>query len=374
MFTLEALEAKQGDALLLRYGTASRESLILIDAGPPGVYENVVRERLEAMRTAGKDPLPLRLVMVSHVDEDHITGVVKLFTELKTLKDDREPLPYDVAELWHNSFKDGLKVVGASLAADVQSSVKPADLEAGRIPSAIAVSAEVRVDLASIAQGGALRDLAKSLAIAVNEGFTPLVMAEGGTYPRVSMGDGLTFRVLAPSAVRLDALKAEWARKTKGKKASPAALADYVDQSVYNLSSIVVLAEHGGKTMLLAGDARGDDVVAALEGAKLVKKSQALHVDLLKVPHHGSWRNLSDDFFTRIEADHYVFSANGKYGNPDPETLRSLIAARGTASYTLWLTNKVAPAMAAIKAARKKGMRFQVEVRAAKAAGVEIAL
>jgi hypothetical protein len=374
MFTLEALNAKYGDALLLRYGKTRQPGLILIDAGPAGVYQKVVRKRLDELRKTDTAALPLRLVMVSHVDADHVTGVVELFTELKQLSDDQDPLLYDIAELWHNSFKDGLKLVGASLATNVKSSVTPAGLEAGRVPATIPISRDTRVALASVAQGGALRDLAKSLAVAVNDGFSPLVIAEGGTYPRVSMGDGLTFRVLGPSAMRLDGLKKEWARKTRTKKASPAELADYVDASVYNLSSIVVLAECEGKTMLLTGDARGDDIVAALEGARLLKSSVALHVDLLKVPHHGSWRNLSKDFFERIEADHYVFSADGKYGNPDPPSLRALIAARGNDAYTIWLTNSVAPAMKAIRAAKKKGMRFAVKTRAAKDLGLVIAL
>ena len=54
-----------------------------------------------------------------------------------------------------------------------------------------------------------------------------------------------------------------------------------------------------------------------------------MHVDLLKVPHHGSANNLDDDFFERITADHYVFSGNGEHGNPERETLEMLFDARG---------------------------------------------
>ena len=45
-------------------------------------------------------------------------------------------------------------------------------------------------------------------------------------------------------------------------------------------------------------------------------ESSKIHVDLLKVPHHGSANNLDEDFFERITADHYVFSGNGEHGNP----------------------------------------------------------
>ena len=41
-----------------------------------------------------------------------------------------------------------------------------------------------------------------------------------------------------------------------------------------------------------------------------------LHVDILKVPHHGSERNISETFFDIVTADVYVISANGRDDNP----------------------------------------------------------
>src|SRR4029453_3859062 len=73
------------------------------------------------------------------------------------------------------------------------------------------------------------------------------------------------------------------------------ALAAYVDKSVPNLSSIVVLAKIGGKSIFLTGDARGDKILAGLELVKLVKKGGQLRVNILKVPHHGSSNNLDQD-------------------------------------------------------------------------------
>jgi hypothetical protein len=52
----------------------------------------------------------------------------------------------------------------------------------------------------------------------------------------------------------------KWLREQPKKQKDPqGALAAFVDQSVPNLSSIVVLAELGGKRMLLTGDACGED-------------------------------------------------------------------------------------------------------------------
>lgn len=132
-----------------------------------------------------------------------------------------------------------------------------------------------------------------------------------------------------------------WLKDLKKKgKSPPKALAAYVDKSVANLSSIVVLAEADGKTMLLTGDARGDKI---LEGLALVKllgpdDDSTMHVDVLKVPHHGSANNLETSFFQRITADHYVFSGNGEHGNPERESLEMLIEARGGDRFTIHFT------------------------------------
>jgi hypothetical protein len=102
----------------------------------------------------------------------------------------------------------------------------------------------------------------------------------------------------------------------------------------------VVLAEAGGKTMLLTGDARGDKILEGLVLTGLLGKGpkSKLHVDLLKVPHHGSANNMETRFFERVTADHYVFSGNGEHGNPERETLEMLFSARGNASFAMHFT------------------------------------
>ena len=129
-------------------------------------------------------------------------------------------------------------------------------------------------------------------------------------------------------------------RRSK-EKAAKGALAAFTDNSVANLSSIVVLAEANGRQMLLTGDARGDKILVGLEQVKLLKPRGKMHVDILKVPHHGSSRNMERIFFERIIADHYVFSGNGEHGNPDLETLQMLSDARGSANFTVYLTYPV---------------------------------
>ena len=101
----------------------------------------------------------------------------------------------------------------------------------------------------------------------------------------------------------------------------------------------MLLAEVGKKRILLTGDARGDKICKAwnLWPAEKDGKSK-MHVDILKMPHHGSDRNIDPIFFQRISADHYVFSGNGEHGNPERETLQMLLDESGDDEFTIHLT------------------------------------
>jgi beta-lactamase superfamily II metal-dependent hydrolase len=134
-------------------------------------------------------------------------------------------------------------------------------------------------------------------------------------------------------------------KKEKKKKGDgQAALAAFTDTSAPNLSSIVVQVKNGARTLLLTGDARGDFILEGLKAAKLLKANKPYVVDLLKVPHHGSDRNMTQEFFEQVHATHYVFSGDGEHGNPERETLQMLFEARknvaslGNEPFTIWLT------------------------------------
>jgi beta-lactamase superfamily II metal-dependent hydrolase len=98
-----------------------------------------------------------------------------------------------------------------------------------------------------------------------------------------------------------------------------------------------VLVDIRDKTLLLTGDAFGNDIVAAWEELELGKKPVKL--DVLKMPHHGSIRNVTAQFIDFFQADNYVFSANGKFDNPDAETVEALVKAHGARNIVLHFTN-----------------------------------
>ena len=89
------------------------------------------------------------------------------------------------------------------------------------------------------------------------------------------------------------------------------------DRSVPNLSSIMVLAEADGKSLLCTGDGRSDHLLKGLDQMGRLDAAGALHVDVMKVSHHGSDRNATRKFFRWSPPTPTCSSPNGKDDNPD---------------------------------------------------------
>lgn len=353
IFSLDVRRARKGDCLIMHFGSKNEPGLVMIDGGPKSVYTPHLKPRLQQIRQArgltDQQALKVDLLMVSHVDDDHIQGILDLTREMIETQDAHGPLPLKVLSFWHNSFDEIIGSKPEELTAAMSKQFGAASLSGGFPDDATldddAEFPEGRPDdevindnlkvLASIEQGFRLRTDAEKLGFPLNEEFGgKLVTARPGG-DSIEIGPGLTFTVAGPMQPELGALHKKhqaWLKKLKEEdKSPPAALAAYIDKSVPNLSSIVVLADADGKRMLLTGDARGDKILKGLQlaGALGPGKDSTIEVDVLKVPHHGSSNNLEKRFFERIIAKHYVFSGNGEHGNPEREALQMLLDARG---------------------------------------------
>ena len=354
IFSLDVIPAGKGDCLILYFGPKDKPRLVLIDGGPSGTYP-LLRDRLEKIRKLRKlspeTPLPVDLIMVSHVDADHIYGILDLTKELKEANQKQQPKLINVMlGVWHNSFENIIKDTAtvkdaftnkfgtSSLDAD-----PPEDLTLdSEMENLELVRSSMKV-LQSVGQGAQFRRDVEALGFNLNpffdNGEEKLVLTQGPN--SVPIDDGLTFTIVGPVLAQVEALRKEhqkWLKElAKEGKTADDVLAAYVDDSVTNLSSIVVLAEVGERKMLLTGDALGNKVLEGLELAGRMENGK-LHVDILKVPHHGSSNNVELDFFQRITADHYVFSGNGEHGNPERETLEMLFKARGNDNYKVHMT------------------------------------
>lgn len=331
IFSLEALRALHGDCLLLHFGEPGDPKSVLIDGGPMPVYGETLKPRLLKLREQlialkridESDALPLALAMVSHIDDDHIGGLLALAEDTDGGLGLAHASWVSPKTLWHNTFEE--------LTGDVPVQA----LSLGQVPA----SATAAV-VASVQQGRDLRARAEVLGWPINNPFKGLVQAPAGAAQPVALDQATSLLVTDPRADEVANMRKEWKKqleKLKKGETEAAKVAAYVDKSPTNLSSIVCLARQGERKILLTGDARGDLILNALDAAGVTAQGK-LHVDILKIPHHGSIRDLDADFFDRITADHYVISADGRFGNPESKTLELIAGSRDDDAFTIHLT------------------------------------
>ena len=332
-----AVKAKHGDCFFLFADGAT----VLVDGGPSGVYNTFLRDQLLALpREDEEDPPVIDLMMISHIDADHIDGVLDLTAELIEARDEERDPIVDIRQAWHNSFADTIaKVTGASAAGTRSEAASLAgafdDLSIdGFDPH------EAKLVLSSVAQGRQLRLDLKALNIDINKRFRDRMILVGNARRPTRIGK-MKLHVIGPGEDEVERLKKAWQRSLKKilkREAEAASAARSMDRSVSNLASIVVVAEAGGKTALLTGDARGAMIMEWLEATDRLEPGGTVHFDIVKLPHHGSDRNVTDEFFQRVTADHYVICGDGRHGNPEPHTLKMLFEARPELNYKVHMT------------------------------------
>lgn len=312
MFAIRVVQAEFGDCFLLVHGEPASPRYVLVDGGPDGIYGDHLEGELTTIADDGGE---LELVVLSHVDKDHAVGLLDLFARLRQDQaNDGQPL-VAIGGLWHNSFTRAL---------DPNSALEPRLRQAAAAPG----MAQAGEAVLGIGEGVALRQAAQALGVAINDGFpNDLICADDHPAP-VVLGD-LTLRVVGPTQANLDDLRVKWEQWLEEHEEAVASgnpqLMANSDRSVPNLSSIMLLAEADGKTALLTGDGRSDHLLQGLRQAGLLAANGRFHVDLLKVPHHGSDRNATRTFFRTVTADTYLISANGDHGNPDLPTLTWIV-------------------------------------------------
>jgi hypothetical protein len=314
---LTFLDARQGDAIWVRWGEGRQ---LLVDMGTSGTG----RALAGRFRALPEDQRAFELLVVTHVDTDHIGGV------LTGLVDPAEPVPVTFADVWFNGWEH----LNGLVPADERSPLEPMGGVQGELLTTW------------------LRDHAW------NDAFgRGAVVRTDTTLPSVELPDGLKITVVAPVQERLADLVPEWqlavaAALEKGTltdvspglepmgPSTPPTLESAldlallsedpfkVDGSKANAASIALVLEHDGKRALLTGDATASEL---LGGLALLGAGERVPLDLVKLPHHGSRNNVSRELVQAVDCPLWVFSSDGTtFRHPDAIAVSRVVRDSGT--------------------------------------------
>jgi beta-lactamase superfamily II metal-dependent hydrolase len=355
MLRLQVLPAACGDCLWLEYGSGADTRVVIIDGGLRETAA-VLRQRIDAAcRARNAQTLDVELLVITHIDNDHILGIIEL---LKAA-----PPSLRVKDIWFNGRPQLMRLTTPPSSerddgkARKARSGRPADMLGGgdddEDVADLAASPSAR-DLLGPQQGDELSELLAARGLPWNKDplwkGEALVVQEGNELPVVTLDGNLKLTLLGPTPERLYKLCTAWADVLGGRDepagwqaAGPADLLgrhdtwppvwkdkEGRDPSAANGSSIVLLAEYGPHALLLAGDGHAPDLAAALDRLRHERKlppATPFPLAAFKLSHHGSENNLTRALLERIDCCRYLVSTDGSasYRHPDHQALLRIL-------------------------------------------------
>jgi len=306
------LRAFNGDCIWLNCNNEKGKARnILIDGGPGNTYQfknkKGKQEAGDLQRLIGE--LKSRgqfidLLILTHVDDDHIGGLLKWFKKDKDGKD-------LIKKVWFNSGR----LISEFFEQDLS---KENDLLLGDTTG---------LDT-SINQGIRFEDFLET-----NDLWERRLIKCSNQVDVF----GLKFTFLSPNEDKLEALLGKWEKEapitdTSRKDDYALSLKEHLnqdvfreDRSIHNGSSIGFILERGDKRAVFLGDAHPLQVAESLS-ALGYSESKPLEAEFLKVSHHGSKANTPYELLELIDTENYIISSNGdKHQLPDKQCLARII-------------------------------------------------
>lgn len=351
---IEMLPANEGDCFLI---TLVEEDIhILIDGGTKETYQNCLKERLIQLN---KDSKEIDLLVVTHIDNDHIGGIIEL---LRDNGSSSEPEIIKINNIWHNSYRhlqfEMSKKIGRKEEQILRKMISNgvSNVQSQEIVERKGISALQGTTLAALIMYGGYcwNQQFEGAAILYND-------------EEIKLGKECFITVLLPKKQELERLGKRWRNELlkskfsfefsddelfddafeyywrclvanrkgenkeicitqreidKGTLEQLATKQGKADDSETNRSSISLLIKYKEKKMLFLADNLTNEVLKVLS-------DDNKELSLIKIPHHGSINNISDDFIENIDTDTYLISTSSeKFGHPNVETLAKLACKR----------------------------------------------
>jgi hypothetical protein len=332
MYTVEMLPAAQGDCLWIEYGDGDgAPHRILIDGGTVGTID-AIKAKIDHV-VANEGRCRFDLVVVTHVDGDHIEGVIRLLGE--------PSLPVDIDDIWFNGYN--------------------------HLPDPDGADAD---QFLGAKQGDFLSVLIKKRGLRWNDrwgGETIYVPPKNrGKLPRRDLPGGMEVVLLSPTYEQLLKLSKRWdselqkaglanwteqeqieallASRTLAPEDEFLGDEDFlgdegaidvaklvaedkrVDKSPANGSSIAFLATYEGTSCLFSGDAYSSVLEENIDRLAEETRTSPVVIDAYKTPHHASRGNVHDELLAKIECRRFLVSTSGaRFRHPDRQAIARLV-------------------------------------------------
>lgn len=310
---IKLLKAFNGDSIWISFLESDIPRNILIDGGVGDTYKstsNIKGDLYKAIEKIREDKQSIDLLVLTHFDDDHIGGV------LRWLNKDKEASNL-IKKVWFNSGKEIAKKFEIDKNKDL-------DIEI--------------VDGAEDFHTSPKQGIKFEKYLRNNNLWEGEIIKQGSEHDLF----GLKFKILSPNNENLDKLLKLYEKQkdyfTSGDEFdSQTSLKDFIDEesqpdykfnedkSVSNGSSIAFILENEDKNFLFLGDAHPSVVVEGLDRFGY-DNNNPLSAEFIKVSHHGSMYNTSEELLEIVRTNKYLISSDAsKHGLPNKRTIARIV-------------------------------------------------
>jgi len=296
-------QAECGDAArILFLGIDGNRHNLFIDSGFAKTFRQTLKGEIQSIIQENEY---IDLWVISHIHDDHIGGAISYIESIK------EKELNDVVKKWVYNFpRSFLNIVKKDTSLNIS--------------QAKSISQGDTLTEYLLQTGSYLNDVTHNSSALDLFGLNIIFLS-----PDPSSLINLRNKYLAPFKP-LDKIEQDSVSEAKGRLTNDYHIPvnDFIfktwkeDDSIENLSSISMLIEMGNIRTLWLADASPTIVVAKLKEMGF-SRDNPLECELVKVSHHGSNGNNSDELYSMIRCNSYFFSVNGenKYCLPSKECI-----------------------------------------------------
>lgn len=297
---IQVLPAKHGDAVILHCNKSDKKGVIVIDGGP---YPN---PRFNPFIKEVENNLPIDLMILTHFDDDHLIGIKKF------IENHQYEVPFPVKRIWANCAKhvdfdtsENLSSNKASKMANVLCTISQKSLldwEAYRLNGFV----DNTITFADIDIINPRKDLFKHFIDNYKEEYN------------IRTEENLSNKKNSCSDINIDMHELAQRDKSLGNPDKPSELVNMVSLSMIiycDAFSILSLGDCFPKEIYLSLIERG------------YNKENKLQVDFVKMSHHGSTENISNELLDIIDCDNFIITTDGSrgYKHPHREALANVL-------------------------------------------------
>ena len=300
---IKMLNAFNGDSFLISINENNETKNIIVDGRIRKTYARELRDEIKRIIKRNEN---IDLMFITHVDDDHIGGIISFFEDNEIDKSIVKRVLFNSANTISNTLKtqyDPNREIPINKITD-----KKVSYNQGK----------------TLEQELLNYDLLEKNIIKV------------GT--SINIGSA-KIKILSPRDIDIEKLDKKWTREASYKRKVSSVKNDYdkyiedliindtydKDKSIVNISSISFLLEFGEFKILMLADTRSDIITKSLNDLGYNKENK-LSVDYVKLPHHGSCNNLFYDLLEIISCRRYIISTDGSiFNHPDKRTLARIL-------------------------------------------------